>query len=132
MKTTKELLQMSGNDLIKYCESLKYFKIDKTDFTIYTVYDIKITKIVYDKIHKRFSVWFRFENSGIYDEDSECSINTVIHTYDNKLYKGLFESEQDAIDMAKQDVKKEILEQINDYKQQIKELEKKIESLENL
>lgn len=39
MKTTEELLKMSGNDLIKYCESLKYFTIDYDNF-LYT-YNIR-------------------------------------------------------------------------------------------
>jgi hypothetical protein len=131
MKTTEELLEMSGNDLLKYCESLKYFTIDRNDFHILTSYDTIITKVEYDKIHKHFKVIYHFEDSNIYEDDIKSSIHSITFTNCGN-YCGLFESEQDAINAAKQDAKKEILGQIDSRKFQIKELEKKIERLENL
>jgi len=130
MKTTEELLEMSGNDLLKYCESLKYFKIDKNDFTIYAFHDIDITRIEYDKIHKCFRIAYKFENTSIYDDDFSIMIHSISSI--DRYYCGLFESEEDAIDTSKQYAKNKILEQINDYKCQIKKFEDKIEKLENL
>ena len=131
MKTTEELLKMSGNDLLKCCESLKYFKIDSNDFCIFTTYDIIVTKITYDKIYKHFKVTYHLEDSNIYEDDIKSSIYSITFTECGN-YCGLFETEQDAINTAKLCAKKEILGQIDSRKLQIKELEKKIEHLENL
>lgn len=127
MKTTEELLEMSGNDLLKYCESLKLFTMDYDDFHILTAHDIIITKAEYDKAHKHFKISYQFSN--ISDNDFERVIHSI--TFDTcRDYCGLFETEQDAINAAKQFAKKEILEQIDSHKLQIKELEKKIEKIE--
>lgn len=131
MKTTEELLEMPGNDLLKYCESLKYFTIDKDDFNILKTSNIVITNITYDKVHKQFDLSYHFEDSSIYDDDIKRPIYWLsFNTCGN--YCGLFESRQDAINAAKQHAKKEILEQIDSSKLQIKDLEKKIEKIEEL
>jgi hypothetical protein len=130
MKTTEELLEMSGNDLLKYCESLKYFTIDRNDFHILTTYDIILTKVEYDKVHKQFDLSYHFENSSIYDDDIKRPIYWLSFNTCGD-YCGLFETEQDAINAAKQYAKKEIIEQIDSRKLQIKELKKKIEKIEN-
>lgn len=132
MKTTEELLEMSGNDLLKYCESLKYFTIDHDDFHIRTTHNIILTKVEYDKIHKYFELSYRFKSDlYVYNDDIKCVIQSITVNVCND-YGGLFETEQDAINAAKQCAKKEILGQIDSRKFQIKELEKKIERLENL
>ena len=134
MKTTEELLEMPCNDLLKYCESLKFFTIDYDDFHILTTNDIILTKVVYSneysKIHIKLS--YHFEKSNIFDGNFESVIHSISFDKCHDYYYGLFETEQDAINAVKQYVKHEILEQIDSRKLQIKELEKKIEHLENL
>jgi hypothetical protein len=131
MKTNEELLEMSGNDFLKYCESLTYFTIDRDDFHILTALDIIVTKIEYNKEYKLFELSYHFENSNIYDDNFKRVIQSITFTTRGD-YCGLFESRQDAINAAKQDAKKEILGQIDSRKLQIKEFEKKLERLENL
>ena len=112
VKTIEELLEMSSNDLLKYCESLKYFTIDKDDFNILKTSNIVITNIIYDKVHKQFDLSYHFKDSSIYDDDIKRPIYWLsLNTCGD--YCGLFESRQDAINAAKQYAKKEILEQIN-------------------
>ena len=79
MKTTEELLKMSGNDLLKYCESLKYFTIDYDNFYILTISDIILTKIEYDKAYKHFKLSYHFENSNTYDNDFERATKIYKH-----------------------------------------------------
>lgn len=99
-------------------------------FYILTISDIILTKIEYDKAYKHFKLSYHFENSNTYDNDFERVIQSITFTTCND-YCGLFESEQDVINAAKQVAKKEILGQIDSRKLQIKELEKKIEKIEN-
>ena len=126
MKTNKELLKMSVDELRMYCSSLKFYVIDKYDYHVLTVQDINLIDIECSLIHD--NIWLKYY---LKNDFNDVIYHSQLFSIERNLenYSGIFENKEDAIYATKQHVKQEKLNRIEECKRLIKMIEEEINEL---